>query len=130
MTTLRRVAVEGVPARGPVPPQLDLDRFRGRLFLTVADVAAITATDPRTLRRGIEGGEIPAVRIGRTIRIPAALFWPQVCGLDPTTLQPLDIATSAPDSSAASPSQGLAAASIHTLAKERNQTHDPATPTV
>ncbi len=26
--------------------------------------------DPRTVRRGIQAGEIPAVRIGSTVRIP------------------------------------------------------------
>ena len=72
--------------------------YRGRLFLTVTDVSLITDTDPRTVRRAIEAGDIPAARVGRTVRIPAALFWPQVCGLDPISLQPLT-ATESPDAS-------------------------------
>jgi excisionase family DNA binding protein len=66
-----------------------LDELRGRLFLTVTEVASITDTDPRTVRRAIDQGDIPARRIGRNVRIPAATFWPQVCGLDPETLRPL-----------------------------------------
>ena len=44
------------------------------LFLTVTDVASMMFTDPRTIRRGIENGEIPAARIGNTVRIPTDLF--------------------------------------------------------
>lgn len=42
----------------------------GRLFLTVAEFARVARMDPRTVRRGIDADEIPAVRMGRTIRIP------------------------------------------------------------
>lgn len=44
----------------------------GRLFFTVAEVASAMERDRRTIRRGIEIGEIPASKIGNTIRIPAA----------------------------------------------------------
>lgn len=42
----------------------------GRLFLTVTEFAELTRVDERTVRRSIEADEIPAVRMGRTIRIP------------------------------------------------------------
>lgn len=47
----------------------DLD---GRLFATVPETADITRYDPRTIRRAIEAGEIPATRAGATWRIPVA----------------------------------------------------------
>lgn len=52
-----------------------------RLFLTTTDVARIMDCDPRTVRAGCADGTIPSVRIGNTIRIPAALFYAQVAGI-------------------------------------------------
>lgn len=46
--------------------------LRGRLFATASEVAAIMHVDSRTIRRGIERGEIPATRIGSTLRVPVA----------------------------------------------------------
>lgn len=45
----------------------DLD---GRLVASITDVAALLETDPRTVLRGIEAGDIPAVKVGRVWRIP------------------------------------------------------------
>lgn len=42
------------------------------LFYRVPAVSEILDMDGRTIRRGIEAGEIPAVRVGNAIRIPAA----------------------------------------------------------
>jgi excisionase family DNA binding protein len=44
--------------------------LEGRLFITVSELAALLQLDPRTVRRGIEDGSIPAVRVGQSIRIP------------------------------------------------------------
>lgn len=55
-----------------------------RLFLTVTDVARLLACDPRTVRQGIAAGTIPSVRIGNTIRIPAASFY-ALAGIPPET---------------------------------------------
>lgn len=41
-----------------------------RLFLTVNEFAELYRADVRTVRRGIALGEIPAVRVGHTTRIP------------------------------------------------------------
>lgn len=38
--------------------------------LKVAEVAAKLRVDPRTVYRMIDRGELPAIRIGRLIRIP------------------------------------------------------------
>jgi excisionase family DNA binding protein len=46
----------------------------GRLFTTVTEAAKILEVDPRTLRRSIEAGECPAVRISDTVRIPVGPF--------------------------------------------------------
>jgi excisionase family DNA binding protein len=46
--------------------------IRGKLFMTVPEVAELTRVDQRTFRRAIKAGEIPAVRLGNTVRIPTA----------------------------------------------------------
>jgi hypothetical protein len=48
--------------------QTDLET---RTFIKTTEWAAITLTDARTVRRAIEAGQIPAVRICGAIRIPA-----------------------------------------------------------
>jgi excisionase family DNA binding protein len=40
-------------------------------FMTVAEVAALLRVHPVTVRRRIRCGRLPAVRIGRSIRVPA-----------------------------------------------------------
>jgi excisionase family DNA binding protein len=49
-----------------------LERIQGRLFCTTTEAGLILRYDRRTLRKGIESGEIPAVRVGATFRIPTA----------------------------------------------------------
>ncbi|MGH3220226.1 MAG: helix-turn-helix domain-containing protein [Streptosporangiaceae bacterium] len=49
-----------------------LARLDGRLFATTTETAALLGYDPRTLRKGIEGGDIPAVRAGATFRVPVS----------------------------------------------------------
>jgi excisionase family DNA binding protein len=46
----------------------------GRLFLSVPELSALLGYDRlgRTVRKGIEAGEIPATRVGATWRIPVA----------------------------------------------------------
>ena len=46
-----------------------------RLFLRVSEVAELLEVDPRTVRRAIDENDLPAVRVGQTIRIPAAEFF-------------------------------------------------------
>jgi excisionase family DNA binding protein len=58
------------------------EAIRGKLFMTVPEVADLARVDQRTLRRAIEAGEIPAVRLGNTVRIPTAALL-QLAGLSP-----------------------------------------------
>jgi excisionase family DNA binding protein len=51
---------------------MDLSGLEGRLFLTVTEFAEISRADPRTVRRGIASGDIPAVRFSDTTRIPVS----------------------------------------------------------
>lgn len=44
----------------------------GRLFATVPEFVRVSGYDQRTVRKGIEAGEIPAFRVGATWRIPVA----------------------------------------------------------
>jgi excisionase family DNA binding protein len=50
----------------------------GQRLLTVADVAERWQVHPRTIRRMIKKKKIPAIRIGRAVRIH-----PSVAGLGP-----------------------------------------------
>jgi excisionase family DNA binding protein len=51
-------------ADGVLPP--------GRLFATAPEAAEILRADPRTVRRALEAGEIPGLRVGGRWRIPVA----------------------------------------------------------
>ncbi len=39
-------------------------------FLTVAEVAAVMRVSKMTVYRLVHGGELPAVRVGRSFRVP------------------------------------------------------------
>lgn len=60
-----------------------LDELRAavgnRLFTNVSVVADLMDLDERTVRRGIERGDLPGIRVGSAIRIPVAALarWPQ-----------------------------------------------------
>jgi excisionase family DNA binding protein len=54
----------------------------GRLFLTVGEFSELYRCDERTARRGIERGDVPAVRVGSTVRIPVATLL-RMAGLEP-----------------------------------------------
>ncbi len=43
-----------------------------RLFLTPLEVAGALGVDPRTVRRAVAEGQIPSIRTGNKILIPAA----------------------------------------------------------
>lgn len=65
-----------------------LARMRGRLFATTTEASVILGYDRigRTVRKGIEAGEIPAIRVGATWRIPVAWIREQArVGTDGTT---------------------------------------------
>jgi len=51
-----------------------LKRIRGRLFATTTEVSLIFGYDPegRTVRKAIEAGEIPFVKMGATYRVPVS----------------------------------------------------------
>ena len=63
------------PAK-PLEIGVGLDELRAavgdHLFTTVPKVAQLLDLDERTVRRGIERGELPGFRVGSTIRIPVA----------------------------------------------------------
>lgn len=52
--------------------QAAMDRLKGKLFATTTEASAVLRYDHRTIRKAIEAGEIPAVRVGSTWRIPTA----------------------------------------------------------
>jgi excisionase family DNA binding protein len=60
----------------PLRVGFGLDELRaavgGKLFTTASVVAELMDLDERSVRRGVERGEIPAVHIGARIRIPVA----------------------------------------------------------
>ncbi len=55
--------------QGPVnAPQ---DKLSSVKFLTVAEVAAVMRVSKMTVYRMVHAGELPAVRVGRSFRVPA-----------------------------------------------------------
>jgi excisionase family DNA binding protein len=66
------------PARGPVPPEVPapepVPSRDGPLaqvkFLTVAEVAALMRVSKMTVYRLVHSGELTAVRVGRSFRVP------------------------------------------------------------
>lgn len=71
--------------------------LRARLFVTVRELAEITGMDERTVRRGIAAGEIPALRVSTTTRIPARWVLEQARAIEPEDSD----AGSSPDPAAA-----------------------------
>lgn len=43
-----------------------------RLFLTATEAGRVLGVDARSVRRAIEGGQVPGVRVGQQWRVPAA----------------------------------------------------------
>jgi excisionase family DNA binding protein len=56
---------EGRDVARPVDPALAEVRF-----LTVAEVAAVMRVSKMTVYRMVHGGDLPAVRVGRSFRVP------------------------------------------------------------
>jgi excisionase family DNA binding protein len=66
---------EGKPAHCHVPKVCDemsksSDGLREVRFLTVAEVAAVMRVSKMTVYRMVHSGELPAVRVGRSFRVP------------------------------------------------------------
>jgi excisionase family DNA binding protein len=51
---------------------VNLDDIRGRTVITVAETAELLGLDQRTVRRGIEAGDLPGIRVGKRIVVPVA----------------------------------------------------------
>ena len=49
----------------------DDPRLTGVEFLTVAEVAAIMRVSKMTVYRLVHAGDLPAIRVGRSFRVPA-----------------------------------------------------------
>jgi excisionase family DNA binding protein len=64
--------------RKPLSP----DELGRRVVITVQEYAATFGADGRTVRKAIRAGQIHAVQVGDTWRIPVAPLLRQ-CGLDP-----------------------------------------------
>jgi excisionase family DNA binding protein len=58
-------AAAGTPANRPADPTLSDVRF-----LTVAEVAAVMRVSKMTVYRMVHSGDLPAVRVGRSFRVP------------------------------------------------------------
>lgn len=51
----------------PTPADRSLSEVR---FLTVAEVATLMRVSKMTVYRLVHGGELPAIRVGRSFRVP------------------------------------------------------------
>jgi hypothetical protein len=61
-----RVSVQSAQESEP------LASLDGRVFATVPEAAAVLRSDPRSVRRAIAAGEIPAVPVGPRKLVPVA----------------------------------------------------------
>jgi excisionase family DNA binding protein len=59
----------GVPAGEPAVRPVDAALTEVK-FLTVAEVAALMRVSKMTVYRMVHGGDLPAVRVGRSFRVP------------------------------------------------------------
>ncbi len=59
-----------MPARTPQPGDRDDASLSELRFLTVAEVATVMRVSKMTVYRLVHGGELPAVRVGRSFRVP------------------------------------------------------------
>jgi hypothetical protein len=55
-----------------------LKRIHGRLFATTTEAAAILDYDPRAIRKAIDAGEIPGIRVHGTRRVAVSWIEEQV----------------------------------------------------
>jgi excisionase family DNA binding protein len=55
-------------------PSTSMPDFADETFMTVAEVAAALRMNPQTIRNWIDAGQLPAVRIGRRVRILSSDF--------------------------------------------------------
>jgi excisionase family DNA binding protein len=65
--TARRGPREPAPSAGNTPAEAPLSEVK---FLTVAEVAAVMRVSKMTVYRMVHGGDLPAVRVGRSFRVP------------------------------------------------------------
>lgn len=66
-------ACERIGARemtGPTGPDQSEERLSEVRFLTVAEVAALMRVSKMTVYRLVHGGDLTAVRVGRSFRVP------------------------------------------------------------
>lgn len=55
---------------------MTLDDIRDRTVITVTEAAELLELDARTVRRGLENGDLPGVRVGQRWVIPVAHILP------------------------------------------------------
>ena len=67
MAERNRAANEPAESAGPRPVDPALAEVK---FLTVAEVATVMRVSKMTVYRMVHGGELPAVRVGRSFRVP------------------------------------------------------------
>ena len=63
-------APPATPHQTPARPMAERPAARAVTFLTVAEVAAIMRVSKMTVYRLVHGGELAAVRVGRSFRVP------------------------------------------------------------
>ena len=67
MVERKRAPGEPAESAGPRPIDPALAEVK---FLTVAEVASVMRVSKMTVYRMVHGGDLPAVRVGRSFRVP------------------------------------------------------------
>jgi hypothetical protein len=68
-------------ARQAISARTVLAELEGKLFATVPEAAAVLRSDPRSVRRSIAAGDIPATPVGPRKLVPVA-WLRQAAGLE------------------------------------------------
>jgi excisionase family DNA binding protein len=79
---LQRIALNAIVSASGGRSMQKLNVEIPRVTLKVIEAAQMAGCGERAIRNGINAGEIPALRFGRSIRIPKSTFlkWLESCG--------------------------------------------------
>lgn len=63
---------------------MNLDDIRGKAVITVTEASELLGLDTRSVRRGVELGDLPGIKVGRRILVPVPRLLALIEGDDDT----------------------------------------------
>lgn len=61
---------------------MNLDDIRGKAVINVTDTARLLCLDERSVRRAIQDGDLPGIKVGRRILVPVPRLLALIEGSD------------------------------------------------